>query len=97
MIHHRDFIPPTIRSTWTQGLQTQPWQAAVEAASEWIENEQIDCVLCGFARVGSDRSREGTKARRGKAGLGFVFFAASRASEPVAHAKTRRREEKKLG
>jgi hypothetical protein len=44
MIHHRDFIPPTIRSTWTQGLQTQPWQAAVEAASEWIENEQIDVI-----------------------------------------------------
>jgi hypothetical protein len=44
MIAHRDFIPPTIRFSWTQGLQTQPWQAAVEAASEWIESEQIDVI-----------------------------------------------------
>jgi hypothetical protein len=37
------------------------------------------------------------KARRGKAGLGFVFFAASRAAETVRHAKARRREEGRPG
>ena len=44
------------------------------------------------SRDGNGDSREDTKARRGKARLGFVFFAASRTSEPVAHAKARRRE-----
>jgi hypothetical protein len=44
LITHRDFIPPTIRFSWTQGLVTQPWQVAVEAASHWIESEQIDVI-----------------------------------------------------
>ena len=42
------------------------------------------------SRDGNGDSREGAKARRGKAGLGFVFFAASRAAETVRHAKARR-------
>jgi hypothetical protein len=52
-------------------------------------------VLRGFARYGDGASREGAKARRGKTGAVFAFFAASRATETVPHAKARRHEERR--
>jgi len=52
-------------------------------------------VLRGFARYGDGASREGAKARRGKTGAVFAFFAASRATGTVPHAKARRHEERR--
>ena len=44
MIDQRDFIPKTLSKQWLKGVQTESFDAAIVAANDWIDAENIDVI-----------------------------------------------------
>jgi hypothetical protein len=44
MIDQRDFIPKTLSKHWLKGVQTESFDAAIVAANDWIDAENIDVI-----------------------------------------------------
>ncbi len=44
MIDQQDFIPKTLSIHWLKGIQTESFDAALQAANEWISRENVDVI-----------------------------------------------------
>ena len=41
MLQYRDFVPGKVKGKWYEGETYENFEAAVEAANQWLANEQI--------------------------------------------------------
>ena len=62
MIDQRDFIPKHLATHWLKGFQTETFDTAVKAASDWIAAENIDVINIEtiVLPIGSDDATETT-------------------------------------
>jgi hypothetical protein len=44
MIDQKDFVPKHLSTHWLKGVTADTFDSAVQAASDWITNENIDVI-----------------------------------------------------